>query len=132
MTVKSIDTSEFNPLTTKLQKEGSSITTTDTNKVRWLYVEGNGIIDELSINPNKDTLKLRVVIDDIEVYYDLISWFATNDAILYNCNSSGAFLLSIRDLYFRESFTIEYTPSEATTISLLACRYSVREGSIKK
>jgi hypothetical protein len=127
----SIDTSELNPLTTKINLE-KAITTTTTNKVRWLYVEGSGKIDEISINSDKDTLKLKINIDDVEVYNELISWFATNNALLYNSDSSGGFLLSIRDLYFNKSFSIEYTPAEATTISVLACRYSVRGDSIKK
>jgi len=126
-----IDVSELNPLTSKIQKE-EGITTTTTEKVRWLYIEGNGRIDELSINLDKDTLKLRIVIDDVEVYNELISWFATNDAVLYNIDTSGAFLLSIRDIYFRESFTIEYIPAEITVISLIALRYTVRGDSIKK
>ncbi len=126
-----MDVKHLNPLTTKIQKDGS-ITTTTTDLVRWLYVEGNGVIDEFSINSNKDTLKLKIIIDDIEVYNELISWFATNDAILHNSDSSGAFLLSIRSINFRESFSIEYIPAEATTVSLIACRYSIREGKIKK
>jgi len=43
----------------------------ETEKVRWLYVEGNGEINELSINSNINTLKLRIVIDDNEVYNEL-------------------------------------------------------------
>jgi flavorubredoxin len=119
-----IDTSELNPLTSKVNKQ-ESITTTDTNQVRRLYVEGNGKIDELSINSDKDTLKLRIVIDDVEVYNEVLSWYDTNDAILYNIDTSGALLVSIRDIYFKESFTIEYTPAETTYISLIMCRYSV-------
>ncbi|MBA7585785.1 hypothetical protein ES708_27774 [subsurface metagenome] len=126
-----IDVSEFNPLTTKILKE-ESITTSAIEKVNWLYVEGNGKIDEISIKSNKDTLKLRIVIDDVAVYNESLNWFATNDALYYNINTSGAFVVSIRDIYFRESFTIEYIPAEITTISLIACRYSVRGDSIKK
>jgi len=126
-----IDVSEWNPLTTKIQKE-VSITTSATEKVNWLYVEGNGKIDELSINSNKDTLKLRIVIDDVVVYNESLSWIATNDALFYNIDTSGAFVVSIKDTYFRESFSIEYIPAEITTINLIACRYSVRSDSIKK
>ena len=126
-----IDISELNPLTSKIQKE-ESITTSGTDKVRWFSVEGKGKIDELSINSNKDTLGLRVIIDDVEVYSELLSWFATNDALLYNIDTSGAFLLSIRDMYFKKSFIIEYTPAEATNISVIMCRYSVRGDFIRK
>lgn len=125
-----IDVSEFNPLTSKVQKD-ENITTSKTEKVNWLYVEGNGKIDEISINSNKDTLKLRIVIDDVEVYNESLNWFATNDALYYNINTSGAFVVSIRDTYFRESFSIEYIPTEVTTINLIVCRYSVRGDSIK-
>ena len=127
---KPIDTSEINPLTSKVYKQ--SIITSDTKMVRWLYIEGSGKIDEFSINSNKSNLRLRIVIDDNEVYNELISWFATNDALLNNSDSSGSFLLSIRDIYFKDSFTIEYTPAEATTISVIMVRYSVRGDKIKK
>jgi len=127
----SIDTSELNPLTTKLHLE-KSITSTTTDKVRWLYVEGSGKIEELSLNSNKNTLNLRIIIDDVEVYNEFVSWFAINNALMHNSDSSGTYILSIRDLYFKNSFSIEYTPAEATTISVLACRYSVRGDSIKK
>jgi hypothetical protein len=122
------------PISIKIFKvnKQESITTTDTNQVRWLYVEGKGKIDELSINSDKDTLKLRIVIDDVEVYNEVLSWYDTNDAILYNIDTSGALLVSIRDIYFKESFTIEYTPAETSNISLIIWRYSVRGDSIKK
>jgi len=126
-----VDVSEMNPLTSKVLKE-ESIITSMTEMVRWLYVEGNGKIDEISINSNKDTLKLRIVIDDVIVYNESLNWFATNDALFYNIDTSGAYLLSIRDIYFKESFTIEYIPAEITTISLIMCRYSVRGDSIRK
>lgn len=125
-----IDVSEWNPLTTKILKE-ESITTSTTEMVRWLYVEGNGKVDEFSINSNKDTLKLRIVIDDVMVYNESLNWFTTNKALYYNIDVSGAFVVSIKDTYFRESFTIEYVPAEITTISLMMCRYSVRGDSIK-
>jgi hypothetical protein len=111
----SIDTSELNPLTTKIFKQ-ENITTSGTELVRFLYVEGNGRIDELSLNSDKNTLKLRIVIDDTEAYNEKISWFATNNALLYNSDSNGTYKLSIRDLFFKNSFSIEYTPAEATTI----------------
>lgn len=126
-----VDVSEFNPLTTKVYKD-EAITTSGTDKVRWFSVEGNGRIDELSINSNKNTLKLRIVIDNNEVYNELISWFITNDALMYNIDTSGAFVVSIKDVYFRESFTVEYLDSEITTINVIMCRYSVRGDSIKK
>lgn len=128
---KPIDTSEFNPLTTKINKD-ESITTSGTGTVKWFHIEGNGIIDEFSINSNKNTLKLKIVIDDVEVYNELLSWFATNNALMYNVDTSGVFVVSIKDIYFRESFTIEYIPSEITTINVIMCRYSVRGDFIKK
>lgn len=129
--MKTLNTSELNPLTSKVYKN-DSITTSGTDKVRWLYVEGSGKIDEFSINSNKNTLTLKVVIDDNILYDELISFFATNDGILYNIDTSGAFLVSIRDLYFKDSFSIEYTPSESTSISLIMVRYSVRGDRIAK
>lgn len=126
-----VDVSEMNPLTTKILKD-ENITTSGTEKANWLYVEGNGVLNEFSINSNKDTLKLRIVIDDVVVYNESLNWFATNDALYYNINTSGAFIVSIKDTYFRESFSIEYIPAEITTISLIACRYSVRGDSIKR
>lgn len=125
-----IDVSEFNPLITKILKE-ESITTSTTERVNWLYIEGNGRIDELSIKSDKDTLKLRIVIDDVVVYNESLDWIATNTALMSNIDVSGVFVVSIKDIYFRESFTIEYIPIEITTIRLIMCRYSVRGDSIK-
>lgn len=93
----SIDTSDLNPLTSKIYKQ-ESITTSGTEKVRFLYVEGNGKIDELSLNSDKNTLTLKIMVDDNEIYNETISWFATNKNIFYNSDSSDTYLLSIRDL----------------------------------
>ena len=125
-----IDVSELNPLTTKIQKE-ETITVSGISKDNWLYVKGNGRVDEFSIKSDKNTLILRLVIDDTEIYKKAISWFITNDAQMYNVDGAAGFIVSIRDIFFKESFTIEYESTETTIINFIMCRYSVRGDSIK-
>jgi len=133
---KYINTSEQNPFTTKIfMEESKSIIASKYD--RWLYVEGNGIIDQLFIDSSVNDYKIKIIIDDRILWNEAkaFSWFDARDDWLQYVSAfpSGAkYILSIRELYFKDSFSIEYTPVTAGTFTTAMCRYTVRDGMIKK
>ena len=96
-------------------------------------VKGTGIIDQIFIYNDQNDYKIKIVLDDKEIFNgaQLFSWFETYDDWLDNLSAfaSGAFFVfSIRNLYFKKNFTIELFGGTATTLTIALCKYTVREG----
>lgn len=131
---KYINTSELNPYTTKTFME-ESLSVTEYN--RWLYVEGTGIIDQLFIDSDQNDYTIKILLDDRILWNTEKphTWFAARDDWILNVSAytSGVkYILSLRDLYFKDSFHIEFKPITDATFTTILCRYTVRDAVIKK
>lgn len=131
---KYINTSELNPYTTKtFLEEGLSVTEYN----RWLYVEGTGIIEQLFIDSDQNDYKIKIILDD-RILWNTdkeYTWFVARSDYLIKVSAytvAGKYILSLRDLYFKDSFHIEFTPVTDATFTTIMCRYIVRDEMIKK
>ena len=131
---KYINTSELNPYTTKIyMDEGLSL----NDYKRWLYVEGTGLIDQLLIDSDQNDYKIKIMLDDRILYNSdkPYTWFAGRDDWLEYVSAftvGAKYILSLRNLYFKDSFHIEFTPVTDATFTTIICRYTVRDEMIKK
>ena len=127
---RAITTSERHDFTTKTELEKSYSLGANTY-YKFLSIGGNGIIDQIFIFNDQSDYRIRIVIDDTELFNELFSWFETYDDWLDNLSAfpSGAFFVfSIRNLYFKKGFIIELTGGTATTLTVALCKYTLREG----
>lgn len=131
---KYINTSELNPYTTKIYMD-ESLTVSAYN--RWLYVEGTGVIDQIFIDSDQNDYEIKIIVDD-NILWNTVkayTWFTTRDDWLINVSaytSGSRYILSLRDIYFKDSFHIQFTPVTAATFTTILCRYTVRDEMIKK
>lgn len=128
--------SEWNPYTTRVfMNETKTIAASGFD--RWLYVEGNGIIDQIFIDSNVNDYTIEIKIDDTILFNTAKaqSWFATYDDHLHYVSaytSGSAYILSLRDIYFKESFHIQFKATTAATFTVALCRYTVQHEAIRK
>lgn len=96
-------------------------------------VSGTGIIDQILIYNDQSDYKIKITIDDKVLFNgeQLFTWFQTYDDYLDNLSAfpvGAYFALSMRNLYFSKNFKIELTGGTATTLTVILCKYTVREG----
>lgn len=130
---RALTVSERHDYTTKTELEDSYSLGASTY-YDFLRVTGTGIIDQIFIYNDQSDYQIKITIDDAVLFngYKLFSWFETYDDWLENLSafSSGSYyVFSIRNLYFKKNFRIELTGGTATTLTILLCKYTVREGS---
>lgn len=96
-------------------------------------VKGTGIIDQIFIYNDQNDYKIRITIDDKQIYDGdtLFSWFQTYDDWLTNISafaSGSYYVFSARNLYFSKKFMINITSGTATTLTVALVRYTIRDG----
>lgn len=128
--------SEYNPFTTVVHMDESKDIAAGVMD-RWLYVEGNGFIDQILIDSTVNDYLIEIKIDDKILWNSpkAQSWFAARNtelAYVSAYTSAGTYKLSFQDIYFKESFHIQYKMVTAGTFNTILCRYTVREEAIKK
>ena len=127
---RAITTSERHDFTTKTELEKSlSLAAGEYDK--FLSMAGNGIIEQIFIYNDQTDYRIRILIDDVELFNELHSWFVTYNDYLDNLSAfaDGAFyVLSMRNIYFKKNFILEITAGTATTLTVALVKYTLREG----
>lgn len=124
--------SEKHDYTTKTELE-TSYSLAANAYYDFLEIHGTGIIDQVFIYSDQSDYKIKITIDDVQLFNGdrLFSWYQTYDDWLDNISafpSGSYYVFSIRNLYFSKGFRIELTGGTATTLTVLLCKYTVREG----